>query len=104
MAAFDGLGMSLGNLPRLSAAETRSISPENLTGERGKGGMATEGTGAGCARELGRGWKISPSMKIAPGATQVLADIEGPGAIQHVWLTPTGHWRFAILRIYWDGQ
>jgi hypothetical protein len=104
MAAFDGLGMSLGNLSRLSSAETRSISPENLTGERGKGGMATEGTGAGCARDLGRGWKISPSMRVAPGTTQVLADIEGSGAIQHIWLTPTGHWRFSILRIYWDGQ
>jgi hypothetical protein len=104
MTAFNGLGMGLGNLSRLSTAETRSISPENLTGERGKGGMATEGTGAACARDLGRGWKISPSMKVAPGATQVLADIEGPGAIQHIWLTPTGHWRFSILRVYWDGQ
>src|SRR5205085_2596688 len=27
---------------------------------------------------------------------------EGPGAIQQVWMTPTGHWRFSILRIYWD--
>jgi len=104
MAAFNGLGMSLGNLSRLSSAETRSISPENFTGERGKGGMATEGTGAGCARDLGRGWKISPSMKVPPGTTQVLADIEGQGAIQHIWLTPSGHWRFWILRIYWDGQ
>ncbi len=34
----------------------------------------------------------------------MLADIEGQGAIQHIWLTPTGHWRFWILRIYWDGQ
>ena len=33
-----------------------------------------------------------------------MADIEGPGAIQHIWLTPTGHWRFAILRIYWDDE
>ncbi|MFH1569672.1 MAG: glycoside hydrolase family 172 protein, partial [Gemmatimonadota bacterium] len=24
--------------------------------------------------------------------------------IQQIWMTPTGHWRFAILRIYWDGQ
>ncbi|HTP58379.1 MAG TPA: glycoside hydrolase family 172 protein, partial [Spirochaetia bacterium] len=23
---------------------------------------------------------------------------------QHIWLTPTGHWRYSILRIYWDGQ
>ena len=32
--------MNMGNLYRLSDAETRSISPENFTGEKGKGGMA----------------------------------------------------------------
>jgi len=100
--AFNGLGAHMGTLSRLSKAKTRSISPENFTGEKGKGGMATEGTGALCARELGRGWKISPSIKIAPGETRVLADIEGPGAIQQIWMTPTGTWRFSILRIYWD--
>jgi hypothetical protein len=96
--------MGLGTLSRLSSAQTRSISPENTTGEPGRGGMATEGRGAPHARDLGRGWKISPCFEVAPGATHVMADIEGPGAIQHIWLTPTGHWRFSILRIYWDGQ
>ncbi|MEM8531510.1 MAG: glycoside hydrolase family 172 protein [Chloroflexota bacterium] len=104
MTHFNGLGMHLGNLWRLSSAETRSISPENFTGEKGKGGMATEGTGAHCARDLGQGWKISPSIQIASGECRTLADIDGPGAIQHIWLTPTGHWRFSILRIYWDDQ
>ena len=37
MASFNGLGMHMGNLAILSAAESRSISPENPTGERGKG-------------------------------------------------------------------
>ena len=101
---FNGLGMNMGNLARLSDAETRSISAENFTGEKGKGGMATEGTGAGCARELGQGWKVSPSVGIEPGQTFELADIEGPGAIQQIWMTPTGNWRSSILRIYWDGQ
>jgi hypothetical protein len=100
--AWNGLGVDMGTLSRLSMAKTRSISPENFTGEKGKGGMATEGTGATCARELGRGWKISPSIKIAPNETRVLADIDGPGAIQQIWMTPTGVWRFSILRIYWD--
>ncbi len=102
--AFNGLGMHLGNLSRLSSAKTRSISPENFTGEKGRAGMATEGTGAQCARELGRGWKISPSVAIEPGETFTLADIEGAGAIQQIWMTPTGHWRFSILRMYWDDQ
>ncbi|MFN2158115.1 MAG: glycoside hydrolase family 172 protein [Anaerolineae bacterium] len=104
MASFNGLGMNMGNLARLSAAQTRSISPENFTGEKGKGGMATEGTGARAARDLGQGWKISPSVVIEPGQTFELADIAGPGAIQQIWMTPTGNWRFSILRIYWDDQ
>ena len=59
--------MSLGNLALLSNAQTRSISAENFTGAKGQGGEATEGTGAIPARELGQGWKVSPSIDIAPG-------------------------------------
>ena len=104
MTTFNGLGTHLGNLARLSNAQTRSISPENVTGAKGKGGMASEGTGEQCARDLGQGWKISPSVRIQAGETFELADITGPGAIQQIWMTPTGHWRYAILRIYWDDQ
>ena len=104
MEEFDGLTMNLGSLPRLSAAQTRSISPENFTGEKGKGGMATEGTGARAARELGQGWKVSPSVRILPGQTFIMADVQGAGAIQHIWMTPTGNNRLNILRMYWDGE
>ena len=104
MTTFNGLGMNLGNLARLSAAQSRSISPENFTGAKGKGGMATQGTGSNAARDLGQGWKLSPSVAIQPGETFTLADIEGQGAIQQIWMTPTGHWRYSILRIYWDDQ
>ena len=48
---FNGLGSNLGNLSLLSKAKTRSISPENFTGEKGKGGMATEGRGAELAED-----------------------------------------------------
>jgi hypothetical protein len=101
---FNGLYLNLGNLCRLSKAKTRSISPENFTGEKGKGGMAVEGTGKNAGRELGQTWKISPSVKIQSGETFALADIKGPGAIQQIWMTPTGKWRYSILRIYWDGE
>jgi hypothetical protein len=102
---FSGLGVNLSNLYRLSNARTRSISPENFTGEKGKGGMATEGTGASCARGLGQGWKVSPSIRIEPGEVRTLAEIEGPGAIQQFWLTTANlRWRDLILRVYWDGQ
>ena len=104
MTSFNGLGMHMGNLAWLSEAQTRSISPENFSGEKGKGGMALKGTGAHYARDLGQGWKISPSVVIEPGQTFELANIDGPGAIQQIWMTPTGHWRFSILRIYWDHQ
>ncbi len=104
MPSFNGLGLHLGNLSRLSSAKTRSISPENVTGEKGKGGMATEGPASAAARDLGQGWKISPYVRLQPGQTHTLADIDGSGAIQQIWMTPTGHWRYSILRIYWDGQ
>ena len=104
MSQFNGLNMNMGNLSRLSKAETRSISPENFDGAKGRGGMATEGTGASCARDLGQGWKISPSIAIKAGETFTLADIKGEGAIQQIWMTPTGNWRYSIIRIYWDDQ
>ena len=101
---FNGLGLHLGNLSRLSSAKSRSICPENWTGEKGNAARATEGTGASAARDLGPGWKISPSVKIQGGETLTLADIEGPGAIQHIWMTLPQHQRYSILRFYWDGQ
>ncbi len=107
IAKFNGLGTHLGNLWRLSPARTRSISPENFSGEKGKGGMATSGTGANCARDLGLGWKISPSVEMPIGATFTVADIDGPGAIQSMWFGGTcsrDSSRLSILRIYWDGQ
>lgn len=101
---FNGLGMNMGNLSRLSNAQTRSISPENFTGEKGKGGMSTDGPALKNAQRagLGQGWKISPYIIIQPGETAVLADIKGMGAIQHIWMTLAGYYRFAILRMYWD--
>lgn len=86
----------------LTSGKTRSISPENFTGEKGGGARATEGTGKHCARELGVGWKISPSISIAPGETFPLACIDGPGMIRHIWMTETGENRSLILRMYWD--
>ncbi|HEY3389208.1 MAG TPA: glycoside hydrolase family 172 protein [Prolixibacteraceae bacterium] len=103
---FDGIQNNLGNLFLLSDAKSRSISPENFTGEKGKGGMAKlgEGTASDAARDLGQGWKVNPFIKISSGETFTLAEIDGSGAIHHIWMTPTGNWRFSILRIYWDDE
>jgi hypothetical protein len=105
MSQFNGLGMGLHNISRLSHAQTRSISAENFTGEKGKAAMATEGTGQNAARELGLGWKVSPSIRIDAKQTVTLADIQGPGAIQHIWNTVhPDWWRRLVLRVYWDGE
>lgn len=102
---FNGLGTSMSNLARLSSAESRSICMENKTGGKGMGGMAEEGTGSSCARELGRGWKISPSCVIAPGENFVMADYRGSGAIEHIWMTcDNKFWRSLIWKIYWDNE
>ena len=109
---FNGLEMNLGNLSRLSNAETRSISPENFTGEKGKGGMAVpalpatrnENNASWAARDLGQTWKVNPYITINPNETFTIAEIDGPGAIQHIWMTPTGVWRWSIMRIYWDDE
>ena len=45
ITGFNGLGLHLGNVSRLSHARTRSISPENFIGEKDKGGMAIQGAG-----------------------------------------------------------
>ena len=110
---FNGLDMNLGNLSRLSDAKTRSISPENFTGEKGKGGMADPvkskgqrnvANAANEARDLGLGWKVNPFIIVNSGETVTIAEMEGPGAIQQIWMTPTGNWQFSILRFYWDDE
>jgi hypothetical protein len=99
-----GLNLGLGNLAQLSRAESRSISPENPTGARGGGARELPTGEKHPARDLGQGWKVRPCVTVEPGKTHVLADIEGPGQLQQLWLTPTGHWRYSILRFYWDGS
>jgi hypothetical protein len=99
-----GLMPGMGDIYRLSDAKSRSISPENFPGDKGKGGAASEGTGKNAARDLGKGWKISPSVAIKSKTTFTLADIKGPGCIQQIWMTPTGNWRRTILRFYWDDE
>ncbi len=118
--SFNGAYMSLGNIMKLSNAVTRSITAENVYGEKGKGGMAEvsavpqpevekigqvwDGPNA-CARDLGQTWKVRPCITLAPGATTLLMDVEGPGVIQHIWITVDARfYRDLILRMYWDDE
>ncbi|AVM42952.1 glycoside hydrolase family 172 protein [Fastidiosipila sanguinis] len=94
----------LGSLSKVTNGKTRSISPENYTGAVGQGGMMEleDGFAKEPARDLGKGWKVNPFIVIEAGKTWEIANIDGPGAINHIWLTPTGNWRYTIIRIYWD--
>ena len=98
--------MNLGNLYRMSNAETRSISPENFTGEKGKGGTSTDGPALGAARDLGQGWKVSPYVHVPAKSTLTLGEIKGAGAVQQIWMTPApiDKTRSFILRFYCDGE
>jgi hypothetical protein len=118
MANFNGTNMHLGNIARLSSAKSRSATAENVYGKRGKGGMAHpfkcqadvrkigQAWDRGeAARELGQGWKVRPCIRLPKKKTSVIADIKGPGVIQHIWFTlHADFYEDAILRMYWDGE
>ncbi len=110
---FNGLDMNMGSLSRLSDAKSRSISPENFTGAKGQGAMADPikdkakrnvANAANEARDLGKGWKVNPFIIINSHETVTIAEMEGPGAVQQIWMTPTGNWQFSIIRFYWDDE
>ena len=96
----------LENLTTKKNIRTFSISPENLTGEKGKGAMAEVGSASYAARDLGKGWKVNPYIVLKGKTTAVLGEAKGQGAIKHIWITDAseGTGRYLILRIYFDGQ
>lgn len=118
----NGLYPHLGSIMKMSNAKTRSITAENVYGEKGKGGMAEVSddpqaevikigqrwNGANrCARDLGKGWKVRPCITLDPASVTTLMDIDGPGCIQHIWITANckGNWyRDLVLRMYWDKE
>jgi hypothetical protein len=104
MNPFGLLGGGVNGLPLLSGAETRSISAENPTGAKGGGARAVPDPESGAAA-LGQGWKVRPAITLPPNATTTLAEIDGPGVIQHIWITARETaYRDCILRMYWDQE
>ncbi len=92
-------------LSKMTHFESRSISAENFTGEKGKGGMATEGWGKHASRDLGIGWKVSPAIVVPAGQTVTLCDIAGPGMIKHIWIVDLADMNRRLnIRMYWDGS
>jgi hypothetical protein len=101
---YGGLNFGLGSIHLLSDAETRSISAENPDGER-RGGARAVPDADSAASMLGTGWKVRPCITLQPDTTTTLADVAGPGVIQHIWITvhPDAY-RDTIIRFYWDGE
>ena len=102
---YNEFGGTLSNLALAKHRKSRAINAENPRGEKGKGGMA--------ASDLGPSRKGSPCLNdIASGQTVTLAEIEGPGAINHIWITVDAKTtdadcfvlRDLVLRMYWDDE
>ncbi|MBI1210789.1 MAG: DUF2961 domain-containing protein, partial [Alphaproteobacteria bacterium] len=79
-----------------TSLDCRSISFENPTGARGAGGTAASGR------------KGEPNRRIAAGEKVVLADIDGPGRVRHIWMTfrraPPEEMRAVTLEVFYDGR
>jgi hypothetical protein len=75
--------------------DARAVTFENPTGARGAGGTAHGGR------------KGAPNREIQAGETVVLADLEGPGTIRHVWMTfPPArpeYMRSMAIEVFYDG-
>lgn len=76
-------------------SETRWASPENPTGAKGAGGRENKG-------QKGHAFETIP-----PGHTLVLADIEGSGVIDRLWMTfddrSATMMRSLRIEIFYDG-
>ena len=104
MNTIFGLQCGLGGLPILSNAVTRSISAENPTGAVA-GGAHNVPDERSAASLLGQGWKVRPCITLEPNTTTTLADISGPGVVQHIWITVRPEaYRSCVLRMYWDEE
>jgi hypothetical protein len=75
--------------------QTRWASPENRSATKGRGGLENKGA-------KGHAWDEVPA-----GATYVLADVQGAGTIDRMWMTIDDRSPEALrslkLEIYWDG-
>lgn len=90
----DTMGDKLYSVP--NGQQTRWVSFENPTGEKGKGGMEN------------RGAKGHPADRVYAGKSIVMLDVKGAGVIRRIWATISEQdpemLRGLRLDIYWDGQ
>jgi hypothetical protein len=76
--------------------DSRAVTFENPTGARGAGGAAHGGR------------KGAPNRTLQPGEKVVLADLEGPGVLRHIWVTippmRPERMRSQLLEVFYDGR
>ena len=79
------------------STQTKWISPENPTGEKGKGGMTNKGA------------KGSAFYTVKSGDKLVMMDVKGAGIVNRMWISgtiPRSEEQRRLIRIdmYWDGE
>jgi hypothetical protein len=98
---FENLYMQAGQV-------TRQISAENPTGEKSGACRIVPDESlrfSEPAKFLGEGWKVNPFISLKRDTMAVLADINGPGCINQLWITSDLLcFNDLVLRIYWDGE
>jgi len=108
------------SLPMLTPdMNTRMVSPENPTGDEGKGAMRSPDSTnpdlafSAAASDLGRGWKVRPFIKVPAHSTVTIMDVDGPATIRHIWMAVSSmitsadaaaEGRADVLRFYWDDE
>ena len=95
--------LDLAHLVVPAGVRSRSVNAENPTGEPGGAGRT--------ASALGPGRKGRAYLPLPAGETVVLADVEGPGVVRHLWITVADRTdagpfvlRDLVLRMFWDGE
>jgi hypothetical protein len=106
---------SPGGAPREPAGSAPSLALSGLGGPLGHLMGLRPGRSARVSSAAPTRASNADNRRIPPGGKLVLADIAGPGTIQHIWLTfPEPHpgWlgkegnadhSELVLRMYWDG-
>jgi hypothetical protein len=94
--------------------ESRMISPENPTGEKGKAAQRIPDPTnpdlafSAASSDLGQGWKVRPFIKVLAHSTVTIMDVDGPGTIKHIWMADSSDLhevgRSGVLRFYWDAE
>ncbi len=91
----DGEGIRMKDMARKNnTLETRWVSFENVTGQKGKSAMSNQGM------------KGSPFQRIDAGETKTLLDVEGCGTIHRIWMTLSDRsprmLRSMRIDMFWD--